>query len=115
MFGKMFLPKKFKSPTGFFTMERDSLIPIDKMPGNGSINAVILSLGYPINHVHTVLTFDSPKIECLSVKLFTKELLMVQTKGQNMEIAKNEVEKTMNDIDWLWEYSSLNVEDMLVT
>ena len=115
MFGKLFSPKKFKSPTGVFKAEKESLIPIDVMPGNGSINALVLSLGYPTNHLHTVFTFDAPKIQSLSVKMFTQELVMVQLKECEMEISKDDVEKTINSIDWRWEYSSLNVEDILET
>lgn len=113
MFGKMFPPKKFNSPSGFFKVEKDKFIPLDELPGNGSINDAKLSTGYPINHVHTIHSFNASKIEFLGVKLFTREPLMVFLKDKNLDISKDELDKAISQVDWDFEYGSLEVEDML--
>ena len=113
MFRKLFSSQKFKSPSGLFKVENDKLVPIDELPGNGSINDAVLSLGYPINHVHTILTFDAPKIECLGFKLFTREPIMVLVKDKSFELSKDELDVAINQVNWDYEYAGPSVEDIL--
>jgi hypothetical protein len=63
------------SKTGFFKVVNDNLIGINEIPGNGSINNCIESLGFPINHIHTVNTFSSDKIDCLGFKTLSRQLV----------------------------------------
>ncbi len=113
MFTNLFSEKRFQSKTGFFKVEGKSLIAIEETPGNGSINSVIESLGYPKNHIYTVNTFDSKEFHCLGFKTLSKELIFVLAKSPETKISFSDVSKAISQIDWGFEYSSLNVEDIL--
>lgn len=113
MFKNLFDNNKRSSKTGFFKVANETLIEINEIPGNGSINSCIESLGFPINHVRIVHTFNSDKIGCLGFKTLSKTLVLVSTKNSDTKISYSDVQKELNGIDWGFEYSSLNVTDIL--
>lgn len=99
--------------TGFFTLERGHLVEAKEMPGKGSINDWIQSLGIPRNHIHIVFGFDSMNIECIGFKTLSKELVFVLAKKDSGTILMSDINDLKKRIDWDFEYSSLNVEDIL--
>ena len=113
MFKNLFGNKGSSSKTGFFQVFNETLIEINEVPGNGSINACIESLGFPKNHLRIVHTFNSDKFDCLGFKTLSKEVILVITKKPEMKITYTDVRKEISKIDWGFEYSSLNVEDIL--
>lgn len=113
MIKNIFGNKASGGKTGFFRVEKETLIEIEKMPGNGSINACIESLGFLKNHIRTVLTFNSAKIQCLGFKTLSKELVFVLAKNHETKISYSDVQKEIKQINWDNEYSSLNIEDIL--
>ena len=68
MFKNIFWKNESASKTGFFKVDNGKLIGINEIPGNGSINSCIESLGFPPNHIRTVITFNSDKIDTLRFK-----------------------------------------------
>lgn len=113
MFRNKFGNEQIASKTGFFRVDSDKLIGIDEIPGNGSINSCIESLGFPINHIRTVITFDSDKIDTLGFKIFSRELVFVLAKSKVTKISYSDVQVELEQIDWNQEYSSLNIEEIL--
>ena len=113
MFNNIFGNNKKASKTCLFKVDNNTLIEIDKMPGNGSINSCIEALGFPPNHVKIIYTFDSDNITCLGFKSLSKQLVMVLTKSPQTVISYSDVEEEVNKVDWGFEYSSLNKEDIL--
>ncbi|MEZ5007183.1 MAG: hypothetical protein R2753_03410 [Chitinophagales bacterium] len=111
MFRNIF-SKRFKSRTGFFKVENDNLIEINELAGTGSINDFVKSLGFPANHIHIVHTFDSDKISCLGFLTLSKKLQIVLAKSPETKISFSDVLKAKNNIDWSFEYSDLNIEDI---
>lgn len=112
MLKKLFSKKEHESKSGIYKIDGKNLIELDETPGNGSINSIVENFGYPTNLVHTVFTFDSKKIECLGFKTLSNELIFVLAKDKK-EVLFSDVLKEINSIDWDFEYSSLNVEDIL--
>lgn len=113
MFKNIFGSNESTSKTGFFKVENDKLIGINEIPGNGSINSCIESLGFPRNHIRTVNTFSSKKTDCLGFKALSKELVFVLAKTPEAKLSYSDVQKEVKQIDWSYEYSSLNIEDIL--
>jgi len=68
MLKNIFGDSRHASKTGFFKIEKGSLIALNEIPGVGSINDCIESLGFPRNHIRVVHTFDSDKTRCLGFK-----------------------------------------------
>ena len=101
-----------KSKTGIYVFDNSNLVELEETPGNGSINSIIESLGFSTNQVHTVHTFDSKKIEILGFKVFSKEVLFALAK-KDRKISIEDITREKRQIDWQFEYSSLNVEDIL--
>lgn len=106
MFSNLFSKNKSRSECSFFKVEGKNLIAIDKIPGNGSINSVI-------EYIYTVNTSASAKLECLGFETLSKKLIFVLTKNAQTKNSFSEVFKAVNEIDWDFEYSSLNVENIL--
>lgn len=113
MFKNIFGSKENSSTTGFFRVDNDKLIGINEIPGNGSINSCIESLGFPINHIRTIITFSSNKIDSLGFKTLSKELVFVLAKTRGTKLSYSDVQKEIKQIDWNYEYSSLNIEEIL--
>lgn len=112
MLKNFFGKKNDKGGTGVYILEKSNLIELEEIPGNGSVNSVIESIGFAINQVHTVHTFDSNKIEVIGFKIFSEEALFVLAKKDRV-ISILDISKQIKEIDWRFEYSSLNVEDIL--
>lgn len=112
MLNNLFGNNKSSSKTGFFKADNGKLTEISEGIGNGSINSCIGSLGFPNNHIHMVYTF-SDKINGLGFKILSKTLVLVLTKNPETEISYSDVQKEINHIDWDFEYSSLNIADIL--
>lgn len=112
MLKNLFNKGKDKNKTGIYVFENSNLIELEETPGNGSINSIIESIGFSTNQIHTVHTFDSRKIEVLGFKMFSKEVLFALAKKDRI-ITITDIAKEKKQIDWQFEYSSLNVEDFL--
>ncbi len=113
MFKNIFGSNESTSKTGFFKVDNGKLIGINEIPGNGSINSCIESLGYPTNHIRTVITFSSDKIDSLGFKTLSKELVFVLAKTRETKLSYSDAQKEIKQIDWNHEYSSLNIEEIL--
>lgn len=113
MFTKLFSKKKNEYKTGIFEIKDGNLLELEVTPGNGSINSIIEYFGYATNLVHIVHTFDSKNLECLGFKVLSKKLVFALAKNEKTNISYSDVLKEVNRIDWDFEYSSLNVEDIL--
>ncbi|SFB80887.1 hypothetical protein SAMN04487891_102457 [Flagellimonas taeanensis] len=113
MFKNLLSKKEFTSRTGFFKVENNGLIEINRLNGNGSINNCIEAIGFPTNHIYTISTFDSDKISCLGFITLTRDLQFVLVKSPQIKISFSDVLNAKNSIDWEFEYSDLNVEDIL--
>lgn len=111
----LFNRKKDLSSTGVYVMDV-VFRELDVLPGNGSINSIVDSLGYDRNLVHIVHIFDSNKIDCIGVKLFsddkTNKILFVVAKNK-CKLNLSDVYNQMKKVDWEFEYSALNVADFL--
>lgn len=110
---KNLFSKEDGNGTGVFKVKDKNLIELTEMPGNGSINSIIENLGYPINLIYTVHRFDSKRIDCLGFKILSKELVFVLARDKEAKVSYSDVFKEINQIDWDFEYSSLNIEDIL--
>lgn len=111
MFKNLFSKEEYSSKTGFFKVEGKKLIPIDELE-KCSINDCIVKIGFPTNHIHTIHSFDSDKISVLGFKTLTKKLEFVLVENKS-KISFSDVSKAVNSIDWKYEYSDLNVKDIL--
>jgi len=111
MFKNLFSSKKYSSKTGFFKVQGKELIPINELE-KGSINDCIEKIGFQTNHIYTIHSSDSDKISVLGFKTLTKNLEFVLAKNK-IKISFSDVSKAVNGIDWDFEYSDLNVEDIL--
>ncbi|MDY0103765.1 MAG: hypothetical protein RBS07_12595, partial [Lentimicrobium sp.] len=86
MFNRLFRINASKNKTGIYFVEGNKLTELEESPGNGSINSIIEILGYEIPQIHTIFTFDSKNIECIGVKVFSKEPIFVLAKKKNSQI-----------------------------
>jgi hypothetical protein len=89
------------------------LVPIDEVAGNGTVNNCIEAFGYTDNQVHTIYTFDSSNISCIGFIIFTREPLFVLAESSEHEVSISDVNQVLENIDWSFEYSALNVEAIL--
>lgn len=112
MFKNLFTKKEYNSKTGFFKVDKEDLIPIDELE-KGSINDCIKTIGFPTNHIYTIHTSDSNKISCLGFTTLTRKLQFVLSKNPQIKISYSDALKASKNIDWDFEYSDLNVEDIL--
>jgi hypothetical protein len=113
MFKNLFGSNASASKTGFFKVDNETLSAINEIPGNGSINSCIESLGFPTNHIRVVNTFSSDKTDCLGFINLSKQLVFVLAKNRETKLSYSDVQKELTQIDWDFEYSSLNIEDIL--
>ncbi len=113
MFKNIFGNNESTSKTGFFKVDNGKLIGINEISGNGSINSCIENLGFPKNHIRTVNTFSSDKINTLGFKTLSKELIFVLVKTLGTKLTYSDIQKEIKQIDWNHEYSSLNIEKIL--
>lgn len=111
MFKNLFSSKEYSSKTGFFKVQGKELIPINELE-KGSINDCIEKIGFPTNHIFTIHSSNSDKISVLGFKTLTKNLEFVLAENKT-KISFSDVSKAVKGIDWDFEYSDLNVEDIL--
>lgn len=111
MFKKFFTKKDYNSKTGFFKVDNEELIAIDNL-NICSINDCIETIGFPTNHIYTIHTSDSNKISCLGFTVLTKRLQYVLSENPQTKISYSDILKATKTIDWDFEYSDLNVEDI---
>ncbi len=110
-----FLSQFFKSNSedqdpGIYKLEGRNLIKMDSTAKGMSINQAIEELGYNTAEIHTII---SDYFDCIGVKVFTKEPVLVSTndkKAVNYKILEAELRK----VDWEEEYESHIIEDILV-
>lgn len=106
---------KNQESTGIYVFKGE-FKELSEMPGNGSINSIIDSLGYDRNLVHVVHVFNSKKISCIGVKLFsddkTNQIIFALAKDK-CRLNLSDVYSVMKMIDWEFEYSALNIEEMM--
>lgn len=112
MFKNLFNKNNEKNKTGIYILVNSDIVELEETPGNGSINSIIESIGFSTNQVRTIRLFESKKIEILGFKIFSKEVLFVLAK-KDRKISIEDISKAKKQIDWKFEYSSLNVEDIL--
>lgn len=107
--------KRQKEPTGtgVYTVRDNQLTELEKNPGNGSINSIIDSLGFPPSNVHVVHTFDSEKITCIGFKILSKQAIFVLAEKPRKPVSFSDFQRQLLLIDWDFEYSSLTVEEIL--
>ncbi|MHA8061183.1 hypothetical protein PQG22_07890 [Aquirufa beregesia] len=113
MFNKLFGKKSQEYKTGIFKLEGDRLVEFDNLPGDGSINSIIISCGYELSQVHIVLTFDSKVIEFIGFKIFSKEVVFAKVKQEKDNLDLKVLKREIAKIDWDYEYSSHTVLDIL--
>jgi len=114
MFLDIFKKNYGERKTGIYRLENDyNLIEFDTSPGNGSINSIIEELGFERSQIHVIFTFDSKKIEYIGVKIFTKHVAFVLTKETVVNLTLSILNQELNKVDWNYEYSSHNIEDIL--
>jgi len=112
MFKNIFGGSK-KRKSGVYTFENGKLVEFDESPGNGSVNAIIESLGYDINQIHSIWTFDSNKISNIGVKVLSKIPVFVITENGVSNLNLMTLNRALAKIDWRFEYESTVVEDIL--
>jgi len=111
MFNKLFGNKERKTVT--YKVIGDSLEEYDVLPEGGSMNAICLDLGYHPDQIHIAMTFDSKITSNIGVKIFTKDPVFVMTEDKVKNINLKMVHSELNKIDWDFEYSSSNIENIL--
>ena len=111
MFNKLFGNKERK--TGTYKVIGDSLEEYDVLPEGGSMNTICLDLGYHPDQIHIVMTFDSKITSNIGVKIFTKDPVFVMTEDKVKNINLKLVHSELNKINWDFEYSSSNIENIL--
>ncbi|MFN3444127.1 MAG: hypothetical protein ACK44D_00175 [Bacteroidia bacterium] len=109
----LFGDKARSSSTAFFKVINNTLIEIEKVSGNGSINSYIEGQGFQRNQIHVVYTFNADKVECLCFRSLSKDLVLVLAKDFKTKLSYSDVKKDVAKIDWKSEYNSLTVEDIL--
>jgi len=99
--------------SGIYVVEQNGLKELDEHPGNGSINAIINELGFKTNQVHTVMTFDSKNISNIGFKIFSNQPLFALTNDGVKNLKLQDLQKEVRQIDWDFEYSSSEIEEIL--
>ena len=97
------------SNTGVFKVSGKNLMPINELPGTGSFNDIAESLGF--QKFHGMFPFDSQKIEYIAFKRRTKEPLFVEVKDKLQPLSYSDINKTIQQIDWGFEWSQIDFED----
>jgi hypothetical protein len=113
MFRNPFSQNFYQSKTSFFRVKSNEIFPLDEVYGSGSINDTVEGIGYPKNHIRIIHTFDSDKISCLGFKTLSKELILVLARNSDVRICLSDIRAVIKEINWDFEYSSLNIEEML--
>jgi hypothetical protein len=99
------------SKTGFYLVEGDRLKPLNKLPGEGSINSVSASLGYSNSQTHIVFTNKSDKIDWIVFKRRSKIPLFIFVENKDISLSRRDVKEVIDGIDWKFENRQLDFED----
>lgn len=102
-----------KRKSGIYKIQAGNLIELDESPGGGSINDIIRSLGYELNQVHTIMTFDSKEISNIGVKALSKKPVFVLTNDGVSNLKVSTLKRELSNIDWGFEYESTEVQSIL--
>ena len=113
MFEKLFDRKSKNRKTGVYRMVDQSLEELDELPGGGSINDIINGLGYHVNHILSIMTFDSKTISNIGVKIFTRDPVFIITNDRVKNLRMSTVISELKNVDWDFEYESSAIESML--
>jgi hypothetical protein len=97
------------SRTGFYTINRGNIIPLNELPKTGSHVDISESIGF--DTCHGVLTFESNVIEYIAFKRRTKVPIYVQAKDKTRLLTFSDVEQVIQEIDWGFEWRQLDFED----
>jgi hypothetical protein len=97
------------SKTGIYSIDGKFLKPINELPKTGSYNDIAESLGFQT--FHSILTFDSKKIEYIAFKRRTKEPIFIVARNKSQPLFFSDVTQIINEIDWEFEIRQLDFED----
>ncbi|WP_439585386.1 hypothetical protein [Dyadobacter bucti] len=113
MFKSLFPKRELSS--GIFIQNGDSFSELTEKPENGSINGIAIHLGYHPDQVHTYWgEFDlEADIQQIVLEVFTKKIVFVLTKTTVKTLRKSMVDQFMKKFNWVEEYDSVKVEDIL--
>ncbi|WP_235294906.1 hypothetical protein [Portibacter lacus] len=103
----------FSRSTGLYKFQYGRLTELQSMPGSGSINDIIQSLGWSRNEIHVVHLFDSDIFEFIGFKILSKKPIFAQTRDGVKNLHFSVLNTTIEKIDWKTEYSADNVDDIL--
>lgn len=109
---KNFFKKEPQNKTGIYHFQNEKLVELDEVPGNGSINSVIQEIGFDPSQLHTVITYESDKIDVIGFKVFTSQLVFAISKDKK-KLNQADIVNETNKIDWEFEYSSSTISDIL--
>lgn len=113
MLKNLFANKSKKRKTGTYKVIGETIEEYEVLPEGGSMNSISMDLGYHPDQIHIVMTFDSKITSNIGVKIFTKEPVFVMTENKVKDIKLSKVHSELNKVDWSFEYSSSNIEDIL--
>jgi hypothetical protein len=99
--------------SGIYIIQNEKLIELENLPGEGSINDIIKSLGYELNQIHTILTYDSKDISNIGVKVLSKIPVFVITREGVSNLKTSALNRELTNIDWSFEYDSTEVYRIL--
>jgi hypothetical protein len=102
-----------KGKSGIYKVVGDDLLELMHCSGDGSINSIIEHLGFDVSQIHVVFTFDSPVIQLIGVKIFTKEPVFVLGQSKYAAVDFRTVTKELRLVNWDFEYSRRIVDESL--
>lgn len=97
------------SKTGVYSVSGKNLTPLNELPKTGSICDISESLGFKT--WHSVVTFESKKIQCIVFKRRTKEPIIVFATDETLSLSYSDVTKIIQQIDWGFQWRQLDFED----
>ena len=96
--------KKVVSKTRYVIVNGKDLVPLDELPGGGSIDDVGRSLGYAPKDFHVAYPSGSKLFATISVKMHSRCPIFVETLRDGTEISFSDVSNAIkHEIDWEWE------------
>jgi len=106
--------RKPKEPSsGLFISEGENFVELKDETSKKSVNGIVEDLGYNKDQVHTILTFGMKNINWVGVIVFTKQIVFIQTEQTVHSISSSLKREIIKSIDWEFEYSSYNIEEIL--
>jgi hypothetical protein len=99
------------SKTGVYAIEGRKLLPINEIPHGNSINAYVVSLGYDLEQVHVVPTFNSNKTTAIIFRKYTKHPVCAMAKDDTKPLTYSDIQNEIKMIDWGFEWRQLKWVD----